>query len=170
MKMDEGTRNMVQEHLGYTDEEMALFMENPRNMDVLAKAPVLMGKTIVATIVEASGCNSGHKVGDRFIFDGAGNLLTRLNPGRQPLRSIGLGQDRFHLGDNFQAAPQRHQFLGVGLASPDPVDQPLQVADLVQQPHEPATGDVVAMETLHGILPLRQLGDIQEGIPQPPLK
>lgn len=80
MNMDEGTRNMIQAHLGYTDEEMALFMENPRNTDVMSKAPELLGKTIIVEVKEASGCNSGHKAGDRFIFDGAGNLLTSLNP------------------------------------------------------------------------------------------
>ena len=82
MKIDEGTRKAIQVHLGYTDEEMELFMENPRNLDVMSKAPALMGKTIVVEVVKASGCNSQHKAGDKFIFDGAGNLITKLNPGR----------------------------------------------------------------------------------------
>src|SRR5208337_2943409 len=43
MKIDEGTHKAIQGHLGYTDEEMALFMENPRNLDVMSKAPALMG-------------------------------------------------------------------------------------------------------------------------------
>lgn len=82
MKLDETTRNAIQAHLGYTDEEMSIFMENPRNLDVIARAPALGDKTIVLEVVEAHGCNSGHKKGDRFILDGAGNLLTRLNPKR----------------------------------------------------------------------------------------
>lgn len=82
MKIDEGTRKAVQGHFGYTDEEMALFMENPRNADVMSKASALLGKTIVVEVVEAGGCNSQHKAGDKFIFDGAGNLLTKLNPGK----------------------------------------------------------------------------------------
>lgn len=82
MNMDKKTRDMIQAHLGYTDEEMTVFMENPRNTDVMAKAPALMAKTIVAEVVEASGCNSGHRKGDRFVFDGAGNMLTALNPKR----------------------------------------------------------------------------------------
>jgi uncharacterized repeat protein (TIGR04076 family) len=41
-----------------------------------------MQKTIVAEVVEAHGCNSQHKVGDRFLFDGAGNLLTTKCPRR----------------------------------------------------------------------------------------
>jgi uncharacterized repeat protein (TIGR04076 family) len=90
MKIDEGTRKAIQGHLGYTDEEMALFMENPRNADVMSKAPALMGKTIVVEVVEASGCNSQHKSGDKFIFDGAGNLITKLNPGK--ICCFALGQ------------------------------------------------------------------------------
>lgn len=79
--MDETTR-LIQNHLGYTDEEMQIFIDNPRNMDVLNKAAELMGKTIVIEIVEAHGCNSRHKAGDKFYFDGAGNLITKLNPKR----------------------------------------------------------------------------------------
>jgi uncharacterized repeat protein (TIGR04076 family) len=48
----------------------------------LAKAGELTNKTIVVEVVESKGCNSQHKVGDKFIFDGAGNLLTKKNPKR----------------------------------------------------------------------------------------
>jgi uncharacterized repeat protein (TIGR04076 family) len=41
-----------------------------------------MNKTIIAKVVESHGCNSQHKVGDKFYFDGAGNLLTKLSPSR----------------------------------------------------------------------------------------
>ncbi len=71
---------MMKSHLGYTDEQMKLFRENPRNEDVLSKAPALRGKTIVLEVVDAHGCNSGHKVGDRICFDAAGNLLAKRCP------------------------------------------------------------------------------------------
>jgi len=67
---------IMQRHLGYS----RLFRENPRNADVLAKTPDLMGKTIVLEVVESHGCNSQHQVGDKLYFDGAGNLLTKLCP------------------------------------------------------------------------------------------
>ena len=67
-------------HLGYSDEEMKAFRENPRNEDVLSKAPALLDKTIVIEVVESHGCNSQHRAGDRFYFDGAGNLLTKRCP------------------------------------------------------------------------------------------
>lgn len=67
-------------HLGYNAEEMKSFRGNPRNADVLDKVPSLMGKTIIIEVVESHGCNSRHQVGDRFYFDGAGNLLTSKCP------------------------------------------------------------------------------------------
>ena len=80
MAVDERMWRIMQRHLGYTDEEMKAFRENPRNEDVLAKSSVLMNKTIVLKVVESHGCNSRHKVGDKFYFDGAGNLLTESSP------------------------------------------------------------------------------------------
>jgi uncharacterized repeat protein (TIGR04076 family) len=80
--MDERLWRVMQRQLGYNDEEMATFRANPRNADILSKSAELMGKTIVVEVVESHGCNSRHKVGDRFFFDGAGNLLTKLCPKR----------------------------------------------------------------------------------------
>jgi uncharacterized repeat protein (TIGR04076 family) len=91
MKLDEKTWKTFQQYLGYNDEEMKLFRENPRNEDVLTRSPDLMNKTIVINVVESKGCNSQHKVGDKFFFDGAGNLLTKLSPSRiciYPLNSV----------------------------------------------------------------------------------
>jgi uncharacterized repeat protein (TIGR04076 family) len=72
----------MQAHLNYDDEEIERFRKNPRNADVLAKASQLMNKTIIAEVVESKNCNSHHRVGDKFLFDGAGNLLTNKNPKR----------------------------------------------------------------------------------------
>lgn len=82
MKISEEMWRFFQEHFGYTDEEMKIFRENPRNEDVLSKGPALMNKTIIIEVVESHGCNSKHKVGDKFYFDGAGNLITKLCPKR----------------------------------------------------------------------------------------
>jgi uncharacterized repeat protein (TIGR04076 family) len=72
--------DFVQKHLGYSDEEMKKFMENPRNEDVLNKTIGLMNKSIILEVVESHGCNSEHKVGDKFYFDAFGNLLTEKCP------------------------------------------------------------------------------------------
>lgn len=78
--IDEDLWKAFQARIGYTDAEMEEFRQNPRNLDVISKAPALLGKTIVVEVVEAHGCNSEHKKGDKFYFDGAGNLLTKLCP------------------------------------------------------------------------------------------
>jgi len=88
MKLDENAWKMFQQHLGYTDEEMAKFRADPRNADVLAKAPELMNKTIVAEVVESHGCNSQHKVGDKFYLDGVGNIISKLCPKRMCIHAV----------------------------------------------------------------------------------
>jgi uncharacterized repeat protein (TIGR04076 family) len=82
MQISEDVWKFFQQHLGYSDEEIKKFKENPRNADVISKAPALMNKTIVLEVVDSHGCNSQHKVGDRFYFDGSGNLMTKLCPKR----------------------------------------------------------------------------------------
>lgn len=88
MEVDESVWQFMKKHLGYNDEEMKKFRKNPRNVQILAKAPELMNRTIVVEVVESKGCNSQHKVGDKFIFDGAGNLLTKKNPKRICLSAL----------------------------------------------------------------------------------
>jgi uncharacterized repeat protein (TIGR04076 family) len=83
MAVTEDIWKMVQKHLGYSDEEMKLFRANPRNADVLSKTDLMLSKTIVAEVTESHGCDSGHKAGDKFYFDGRGvSLLTKLGPSR----------------------------------------------------------------------------------------
>ena len=72
----------IKNRLGYNNEEMKIFRNNPRNEDVLNKAPEVQKKTIIVEIIDSHGCNSQHEVGDKFYFDGAGNLLTKLCPKR----------------------------------------------------------------------------------------
>jgi len=72
MKVEEDIWKFIQQHLGYTDEELELFRNNPKNVDIISKAPSLMKKTIIAEVVTSHGCNSQHRVGDKFYFDGAG--------------------------------------------------------------------------------------------------
>ena len=80
MNINEEMKENIKEYLGYNDEELKIYLDNPRNVDVLLKSLKLMSKTIIAEVIESHGCNSQHKVGDKFYFDGAGNLLTKLCP------------------------------------------------------------------------------------------
>ncbi len=71
---------VIKKHLGYTKDEMETFKSNPRNQAVVNKAPEINSKTIIAQVVKSHGCNSKHLVGDKIVFDGAGNLLTSKCP------------------------------------------------------------------------------------------
>ena len=72
----------MKKRLGYSNEQLKTFRENPINEDILSKAPMLLKKTIIGEVIDSHGCNSQHGVGDKFYFDGAGNLLTELSPKR----------------------------------------------------------------------------------------
>jgi len=80
--MEDNVKSFIKENLGYDDEELEIFLSNPKNREILLNAPALMKKTIIAEVVASHGCNSRHQLGDKIIFDGAGNLITKLNPKR----------------------------------------------------------------------------------------
>ena len=78
----------VQKHFGYSDDELELFKSDPRNAEVVMRAPEFHNKTIVAEVMEAHGCNSQHKVGDKFYLDGAGNLIAKLCPEKMCIYAV----------------------------------------------------------------------------------
>jgi len=82
MKLSEDMKKNIKERLDYNDEELKLFLDNPKNIEILTKSLPLLNKTIVIEVIESKGCNSQHKIGDKIYFDGTGNLLTKLSPKR----------------------------------------------------------------------------------------
>ena len=123
MKITEETWQFIQKRLGYSDEEMALFRRNQRNADIISKTPDLMNKTIVIEVIAAQNCNSRYRVGDRFYFDGSGNLLTKLCPSRvcfgamAPMTGlIGAAHELFYAGvDPNELRFKRASCVDVGL-------------------------------------------------------
>jgi uncharacterized repeat protein (TIGR04076 family) len=81
--MSEETLKKYAKRVGYTDSEIESFRESGhriRQIDRLSEAAPLY--TIVAEVVEARHCNSGHKVGQRLILDVDGSFITKLCPPR----------------------------------------------------------------------------------------
>ena len=78
---------------------MKTFMANPKNIEILEKAPNLINKTIIIEVFESHGCNSQHVVGDKFYFDGFGNLLTKLSPKRICISALAV-MDKLIFGAN----------------------------------------------------------------------
>ena len=97
--MSKEALNIIKKNLGYTEEEMKIFMENSKNIEILKKAPNLVNKTIVIEVIKSHGCNIQHTVGDKFYFDGFGNLITKLGPKRICLSAL-TAMDKLIFGAN----------------------------------------------------------------------
>ncbi len=81
-KIDDRILNIIQKRFGYDAEEIKEFSKNPRNIELISKNKEYDSKYIVLEVVESKGCNSNHKIGDKFYFDFAGNILTELSPNK----------------------------------------------------------------------------------------
>ena len=117
MKVNEDTWKFMQQHLGYTDEELEKFRSKPKNVDIMSKAPDLMNKTIIAEVIDSHGCNSQHHVGDKFYFDGAGNLITKLSPKRICVHALSALSGPIHVANELFYAgvdPNEMRFNRVG--------------------------------------------------------
>jgi uncharacterized repeat protein (TIGR04076 family) len=71
-----------------------------------------MKKTIVAEVVASCGCNSQHKVGDKFVMDGSGNLISKLCPGRMCVYAVqALAQGVHAVTELFYAGVDPNEML-----------------------------------------------------------
>jgi len=69
--------------VGYSKTELEKFKEGGhrvRHVERLSQASKLY--TIEADVVKSRGCNSGYKIGDKFIMDVDGNFIIKLFPKR----------------------------------------------------------------------------------------
>ncbi|MDD5223356.1 MAG: hypothetical protein PHE84_05145 [bacterium] len=79
-ELNEAVWKIMQDKLGYTEEEAKKFKNNPRNVKVMKAAEALMNKTIIFEVVKSHGCNIEHKVGDKFYFGAEGYMLAHKGP------------------------------------------------------------------------------------------
>ncbi len=69
------------DRVGYSESDLEKFRDNDpwvRHMERMAAA--FAAYTIEAEVVESRHCNSGYKVGDKFVLDVDGNFITKLCP------------------------------------------------------------------------------------------
>jgi hypothetical protein len=78
--MDERLFKIMKKRLKYDDNDFALFSERAANREVLGRIKEISQTRIIAEIISARGCNSQHEAGQKFFFDGAGNLLSETLP------------------------------------------------------------------------------------------
>jgi len=70
----------MQQRLGYSNDELEKFRQDPRNRKIMEKSSELLSKTVVIEVVESHGCNIEHKKGDQFIFSAEGYMLAHKCP------------------------------------------------------------------------------------------
>ena len=71
-----------QEHMGYTDEEMDIFVSDPQRLKMVTETPDFIKSRLVAEVIESHGCAAHHKVGDKFVMTPGGELITGECPKR----------------------------------------------------------------------------------------
>ena len=71
-----------QKHMGYTDEDMKIFRSDPVKVKTVTETPEFIRCRVIAEVIESHGCHAQHKVGDRFVLDPGGQLITDECPKR----------------------------------------------------------------------------------------
>ena len=78
----------VQEHLGFTDEELTVFRSFPKNVRAMEDAPGFVTHKMVIEVLEAHNCAAGYRAGDRFTVDGEGCLVLEESPPRLCIAAV----------------------------------------------------------------------------------
>jgi uncharacterized repeat protein (TIGR04076 family) len=78
-----------QKHMGYTDQELAVFRSDPEKVKMVTGTPEFVKARVVAEVVESHGCHARHQVGDKFIMTAGGQLIADECPRRMCLFALG---------------------------------------------------------------------------------
>ena len=71
------------QRVGYTESEIEIFQKGGHRVRQVKRLSQAASKySILAEVVDARHCNSGHMVGQTFILDVDGNFITKLCPKR----------------------------------------------------------------------------------------
>jgi uncharacterized repeat protein (TIGR04076 family) len=79
---DEATLNFLKEMLGYTEAQWETWKSNPINLKIVGTLTEIPKYKVVFEVTNSVGCATGHKVGDRIVFDGGGCLLCNESPAK----------------------------------------------------------------------------------------
>lgn len=73
---------MIRKRLKLDDQEWATIVKNPKFQRLFTNAVEASKYRLVAEVIDSKGCQSGHIIGQKLVFDNSGNLLTKENPDR----------------------------------------------------------------------------------------
>lgn len=80
MRINEEIWRMIGDQLSLSTEELTILKKDPKYQRLVARMPKLLETAVVAEVVSSHACFSSHTVGDRFVFDGFGNLIRDKSP------------------------------------------------------------------------------------------
>ena len=132
--MDENKKQVLDRYadrVGYDAAELQHFTEDDPRVRHLQRLSEAAAKySIVAEVVGSKHCNSGHKLGDRFILDVDGNFIGKLCPKRMCIYLIsqlvvpvalinerlseGLDPNQFHFMHNVRCPDSGVECSGYG--------------------------------------------------------
>ncbi|MBW1729402.1 MAG: hypothetical protein JRH08_04020 [Deltaproteobacteria bacterium] len=73
---------IIKRRLALSEDEFQAIEQNAKYQRLFKNALEASRFKLIAEVVESKGCHSGHKVGQKLVFDSTGNLLTRESPER----------------------------------------------------------------------------------------
>lgn len=73
-RLNEPIKDVLRNALGYSDEQLRIIEENPKQFEMAEILPVLVSKKMVATCIEAENCGL-HKIGDKLVFNASGYMI-----------------------------------------------------------------------------------------------
>ena len=79
---DREITEIIKRRLGLPEEEFRKIEESPKYQKLFQNAITASRYRLIAEVIRSKGCHSGHKVGQKLVFDSTGNLLTRESPER----------------------------------------------------------------------------------------
>ena len=93
MHKEETAKNMrrwqkFQEHLGYTDKELAIYRSYPQHVKAIESAPKFAKNKIIIEVIESHHCGAGYEAGDKFVVDTEGCLVPEECPSRLCVSAI----------------------------------------------------------------------------------
>ena len=71
-----------QQHMNYTDAEMEIFRSDPAKVKMVTETKEFVKCKIIAEVIESHGCHAQHRVGDKIVMDGNGQMITKECPNK----------------------------------------------------------------------------------------
>ncbi len=73
---------IIRKRLNLDNQEWTIIEQNPKFQTLFKNTIEASKYRLVAEVIDSKGCQTGHVIAQRLIFDNSSNLLTKENPDR----------------------------------------------------------------------------------------